>query len=233
VTLVMYDSVTPANLPSGGDAYLGYVDGRWATYAEVKARFPTARHLSLAVFPQDDAEGCDCENGDLTPGQVPSWVRRQMTRGQWRPVVYASASVMNSILGGLAAAGITRSQVRLLSAHYEAGKHICAPAACGYPQADGTQWTDEAHGVNGTLVDESVLAGDFFDAVPPPPPPPPAGPPYRHLTTSGESLADIATARNTTIAHLLATSVAAYTPADMEILAAMRHPGIPYYTKNP
>jgi hypothetical protein len=155
----MLDSVTPANLPPGADAYAGYADGRFANVAAVKARFPSARVLTIAVFASSDAECADCENGDMTPMQVPGWVARQQARGVHLPVVYASISQMPAVLAALAAAGITRGEVRLWSAHYGAGKHIC-------PGMDGTQWTDLAHGTGSTLVDESVLPDDFFQEAP-------------------------------------------------------------------
>lgn len=163
------DSITPANLPAGADAYIGYVDGNWQTYPVLRAMFPAAHVLGLAVFPQDDAEGCDCETGDLTPGQVPDWTRRQLGRGVHRPVVYAAASAMGDVLDRLTAAGIKRSQVRLLSAHYglrdgKRWKHICGPATCGLTPVpmDGTQWTDKTRGLRGSSIDESLLADDFF-----------------------------------------------------------------------
>jgi hypothetical protein len=157
----MLDSINPANLPAGADAYAGYVDGAWPTYATVRAMFPAAHVLPVAVLPSDDAEACDCETGDLTVAQVPGWVGRQLRRGVWRPVVYASAGIMSPVIAQLSAAGIGRSEVRLWSAHYTV-RHICAPPVCGYPAADGTQWRDNAPGLNGSLIDESLLSAGFF-----------------------------------------------------------------------
>ena len=55
--------------------------------------------------------------------------------------------------------------------------HLCAPGACGYGtgQADGTQWTQTALGLN---LDRSILLPDFFD-MRPAPRPVPAPPPRR------------------------------------------------------
>jgi hypothetical protein len=155
MTLRMLDSITVANLPAGADAYLGYVDGRYANAAEVKAKFPGKTVLTIAVFSVDNAEAADCEPGDMLPTQLPGWVKRQQARGVHRPVLYASISAMATVKATLAAAGIARSQVRLWSAHYGLGKHIC-------PGMDGTQWTDKTPGAGGSLVDESVLLDDFF-----------------------------------------------------------------------
>lgn len=165
MTVVMQDSITVANLTDAADAYLGYVNGRWPTYPAVVARFPGKPVLSLAVSADADAEGCDCEAGNLTPAQVPGWVKRQLARGLTQPVVYASASAMAGVLSALKAAGIQRTQVRLLSAHYGAGKHICGPNTCAYPgvpACDGTQWTDKAPGTGGSRIDESILQDGFF-----------------------------------------------------------------------
>lgn len=172
----MLDSITVGNLPPGADAYLGYVDGRWPTFDTLVRTFPHAHLLSIAVFASGVADGCDCEAGDLTPAQVPGWVQGALKRDVHRPVVYASASLLPGVLAGLEAAGIARAAVRLLSAHYGAGEHICGPATCAVrdgsgrvvPACDGTQWRDNAAGEHGTLIDESVLSADFF-TVPPPP----------------------------------------------------------------
>ena len=167
--LTMLDSVIPANLPHGADAYLGYVDGAWPTHDRVKAMFPGVPVLGLTVLPGVRADGCDCESGDLTIAQVPAFVRAELDARAWRPVVYMSAANMRPVTATLGAAGIARSQVRLLSAHYGAGKHICGPGTCGYPRADGTQWTDTAPGLNGSLIDESLLSPGFFGATAPTP----------------------------------------------------------------
>lgn len=168
----MLDSIYAGNLPAGADAYLGYVDGNWADFQAEVARFPHAHVLSMAVFPRDDAVGCDREPGDLALGDIAVWVKRQIARGVWRPVVYASASNMGACIAALDSARIFRPDVRLLSAHYGAGKHICGSDTCGLVSVDmdGTQWRDNAPGAGGSLVDESVLLDDFFGAQPAPVP---------------------------------------------------------------
>jgi hypothetical protein len=167
----MLDSIYPANLPPGADAYLCYTDGNWPTYAAVKARFGGSAHiLPMAVFSSSPpVEGYDGEPGDILPAAMPGPVRRSLDAGIHRPVVYASASNVPAYLAALASAGISRSQIRLLSAHYGAGKHICGPATCAYPgvpACDGTQWRDTAPGTGSSLVDESLLLPDFFQEAP-------------------------------------------------------------------
>lgn len=176
MTLRMLDSVTVADLPPGADAYLGYAGGRWPTFAQLRLAFPHAHLVSLAVSAGQEADGCDVEAEDLTPAEVAPWVVRAAARGVWRPVVYASAAAMAGVLAGLEAAGIARASVRLLSAHYGAGEHICGPSTCALrdaagrvvPACDGTQWRDDAPGLGASKVDESVLADGFFPAPPAP-----------------------------------------------------------------
>lgn len=167
MTLIMLDSIYPANLPDGADAYLGYVNGRWPTLPELKKRFPHASLLSLTVSDVDEGEGCDCETGDLTPEQVPGWLDRAIKRGVHRPVAYANASTIATKLMPLLPPTL-RHQSRLLSAHYGAGEHICGPDTCKYPgvpACDGTQWTDTAAGLNGSQIDKSALNDSFFTVV--------------------------------------------------------------------
>lgn len=167
--LVMYDSVTIDQLPPGAPAYAGYVDGAYANVTEIRAQHPAAHILTIAVFPEHDADCLDVETGDATPADTPAWVQRQLARGVNRPVIYCSASIVAEVLDILAADGISRPQIRLWSAHYDAGQHICGPSTCAYTvpggqvitACDGTQWTDTALGRN---LDESILADTFFDA---------------------------------------------------------------------
>lgn len=170
MTLTMADSITPGNLPPGYDAYLGYTDGRWPDFHAEVQRFPGARVVGLTVLGGNDvADGCDIENGDLSPQSGAAYTRRRLDAGAVRPIAYASVSAMGDVLAELAALKVARSSVRLLSAHYRAGKHICGPATCKLVSVamDGTQWTDAAPGVGGTFVDASLLASDFFGVHPP------------------------------------------------------------------
>jgi hypothetical protein len=173
MTLTMADSITPTNLPAGYDAYLGYVDGHWPTAAALKRRFPGSRILTLTVLGGNAvADGCDREPGDLSPATAAAWAHGRLAAGAVLPVVYASASAMGGVLEALIARGIARAEVRLLSAHYGGGRHICGPATCRLTSVamDGTQWTDSAPGVGGTRIDASLLSADFFGAHAPTPP---------------------------------------------------------------
>jgi hypothetical protein len=165
----MYDTILNDQFPPGAAAYAAYVDGsidNQPNYAYIVATFPKAQHLSIALFSSDNADALDVEPGASTPGDIPDWYNAQRKRGIQRPCVYASTSTMNGeILPVLTGAGIARSAVRLWTAHYEAGEHICGPGTCGLLSidADGTQWTPNAV-VNGQTLDldQSLLLDNFF-----------------------------------------------------------------------
>ncbi|MGH3281616.1 MAG: hypothetical protein ACRDNW_21105, partial [Trebonia sp.] len=155
--------------PAGAAAYAGYVDGHVGNqpnFAYIVRAFPKANHLSIALFASDNADALDVEPGAAAPSDVPGWHARQVARGVQRPVVYASVSTMNDeVLPVLSRAGITRAKARLWTAHYGLGEHICGPSSCGAlgVNADGTQWTSSAMG---RVLDQSLLAGDFFTITP-------------------------------------------------------------------
>lgn len=172
MTIPMPDSITPGNIPmdAAAVAVLGYCDGNFKTDDRLPVLFPKAKRVILTVTGvTTDADGCDSERGDLGAASAAAWVRRKLAASPGsRPVIYASVQGeegfgMPWVLAELAALGIARASVRLLTAHYGQGQHICSPGACGAKfSADGTQWTDQFPGVNGTKIDMSLLRADWF-----------------------------------------------------------------------
>jgi hypothetical protein len=168
----MYDAVNVSNLPAGGDCYAGYVNGKWPTYAAVRAKYPGLPVLSISVFSAGDADCLDVETGDATAADCPEWVRRQQIRGVHQPVLYTFQSNLGAVMAALNGAGIPRSAVRLWSAHWGAGQHICSPTACrAAATCDGTQWDSNNN------YDTSLLVGSFFTAPQTAQPAQPAGQP--------------------------------------------------------
>jgi hypothetical protein len=165
----MYDTAQNDQFPAGAQAYAAYVDGGIGdqpNYAYIVSTFPNAYHLSIALYGSNDADALDVEPGAASPSDVPGWYSRQKQRGIARPCVYASASTMtSSILPVLTQNQIPRDQVRLWSAHYGAGEHICGPNSCGLVpiDVDGTQWNNNALGLN---LDQSLLLDTFFSTAP-------------------------------------------------------------------
>lgn len=161
-----YDSVDVTTVPADVQFLMGYNSGAWPTYEPLKQRFPKARVLSIAVQADIDGDILDAEPGDATPDQVAGWVERQLARGARRPVVYTSVSQVQEVVDLLGNAGIARSEVRLWTAHYSEGNHLCGPQCNALTRfgfkdiADATQWTDAALGRN---LDESTCEPEFWD----------------------------------------------------------------------
>lgn len=173
MTLGMLDAADSRLLLPGWAAYASYVDGGIGDQpnsARVRAAFPSAHHLSIALNADHDADCLDVEPHAASPADVQRWVTRQHVRSTVRPCVYASVALMREEIIPLIAPGaLVGWNPRLWTAHYGQGKHICGPRTCGElpTDADGTQWTSTFLG-NGGEIDASLLADDFFG---------PAGPP--------------------------------------------------------
>lgn len=86
----MYDSVTPANCPTDGDLYAGYIDGRYANLGTFAARFPGRRLISITIW-NGTADVLDVERGDATPLMVPDWSQRMRSLNR-HPTCYCSLS---------------------------------------------------------------------------------------------------------------------------------------------
>jgi hypothetical protein len=163
--MFMYDDITAGLIPGNAQAVAGYVDGSFANVSAMQHLFPKARLLTIAVFPQDDAEALDVETGDATNAQVYGWFLRQRARGVYRPAVYTEASNAAALQATMAANGFARSSYRMWTAHYTGTPHFCSPSTCGFgrDQADATQFTSTALGRS---LDESLIAADFFTLPP-------------------------------------------------------------------
>lgn len=167
--ILMWDDVDVALLPGGYDAYAGYVDGMYANLSQIRARFPAAHILTIAVTAADIADCLDIERGDAVISDAPGWFKRALMAGVTKPALYTSVSNVNGLVQTMNGAGIPRSAYRLWTAHYGQGEHLCGPTTCGQTNAtaDATQFTSTA---NGESLDESVCLADFFSLVLPPPP---------------------------------------------------------------
>lgn len=167
--LTMYDSAHNSEFPPGAQAYAAYVDGAIGdqpNYGYIVQAFPQAHHLSIALSGDHDGDCLDIEPGAADPSDVPGWYARQRARGVQRPCLYAGVITMEAhVVPVMAAARIPRDVVRLWSAHYGAGEHICGPSTCRLMSipADGTQWTGQALGRD---LDQSLLLPDFFGTAP-------------------------------------------------------------------
>ena len=69
--VTMYDGISPSEVPSGGAAYMGYLNGAWPSYAELVKLHPTAKHVSVSVTASANVgDVLDVENACDSPGDV-------------------------------------------------------------------------------------------------------------------------------------------------------------------
>lgn len=168
-TFSMYDSIDLRPIASLGHfALAGYTAGHWPTYLPMRAKYPLAHVVSIAVFPQNHADCLDVEPGDANPSDVVKWIRADLAAGYKKPCVYSSLwEYTNQIRPLIAKAGIPRSLIFEWDADYTFIPHID-------PSFDATQWTDKFQGLN---VDASMVYPSFLSIAQPPyvvptPPPP-------------------------------------------------------------
>lgn len=170
MTYKMYDDAN-AGLLAGttADAYGGYVDG-FVTFPFLLSHYAGKHLLSISIH-GNAADCLDIESGAASVSIAPSWYRLAAKRKLHtpKPVLYCSAGQSSTVIGTMSRAGIARGSYLLWSAHY-GHYHICGPATCGFPGANGTQFTDKALG---RVLDESVLGPEFFAAAKPAPKPKP------------------------------------------------------------
>jgi len=166
-TITMYDAIPEefANIPADPPAVASYVDG-FGGYSQLAARFPHAQHVPITIH-GNHARVADTEAGAMSIGQLPGWYHNQADHSQGKPWVYGSASNIAAMIAEMTHAGISRSSYFVWSAHTGRGRHICSPGVCGFPQADGTQWSFT---VNGRSCDVSELSASMLtEPVPPRP----------------------------------------------------------------
>jgi hypothetical protein len=164
-TILMFDDVLVADLPNA-DAYAAYIDGIFENLAQLRARFPSAHILTVAVKATDVADCLDIESGDATNAEAAAWFKLVLAHGVTKPCFYTSASNVDLLVEELDRAGIGRSSYRIWSAHYGIGNHICGPSSCQACNntCDATQFLQ---GISGQTADESVCEPAFFTPVVP------------------------------------------------------------------
>jgi len=141
-----------------------YANGAFANTTAAKEAFPLAVHVVYDVtggFPTADV--LDIEPRDAVLAQASGWSREHnLAVGNTLalPGLYSSAADVSAVVSVMLDSGWKRSQFLVHSAHYTGRAHICGPDACGFPQADGTQYADK--GLHGQNTDLNVFAAHFF-----------------------------------------------------------------------
>jgi peptidoglycan hydrolase-like protein with peptidoglycan-binding domain len=179
----MYDSETPAAIPSDAEIVAGYVDGQWPDYDELVTLFPNARHVSITVSGMSTALVGDCEKGDMSPAGLAIWVKAEIGAGR-RPTLYYSKDNAGAVSAALLAEGLALTAVDYWVADWTGEAHLL-------PGTVATQWASPGTGSGGNYdISETVEAWPPASVepapepspVPPPspepapaPPPPPSG----------------------------------------------------------
>jgi hypothetical protein len=169
----MFDTSDDPGLTFNGLAVVAvaaYGNGSFANHAKAVAAFPNARLLKIDVKGEHIGDTGDFEPGDMAIEHVGPWAKQRIGAGIQRPVVYFSVSRWGAAMQSLAAVGLSRSDVRIWTAHYNGKAHLCSSAcdSAVIGTADATQWASpqkpgtlpqEFHGRN---LDISMTAGDFW-----------------------------------------------------------------------
>jgi hypothetical protein len=102
-----YDGVNAEMVPAGADGYMGYIDGLYRSFEDLKLKFPLAKHLAIAVNPADNAaDVLDVEKGDATPSDAPGWVVRRRRSGHKFPTVYCAEGNWEAVKAAFAEAHV-------------------------------------------------------------------------------------------------------------------------------
>jgi hypothetical protein len=111
MTRTMYDGVTPSRLPPSASMVAGYADGHYANLAAMRARYPHATVVSIAVSWRTRAQVLDVETGDATPAQAVQWCLHTMAGTANRDLtVYCNTSTWPSVRAAFRAAGVSEPQ---------------------------------------------------------------------------------------------------------------------------
>lgn len=124
------------------DAVAAYGNGDYANFKAAKKQFPDVHVLEIDVMGEGVGNVGDFESGAMAYAKAGKWAKKRIEAGVRRPVIYFSAAFWGEIMQSLKAAGLTRKDVRIWTAHYTGKEHICSPK-CGLGitgKADATQW---------------------------------------------------------------------------------------------
>lgn len=179
----MFDSTTVADVPSGGDLYLGYPDGNYRTVDGLHERFPRSRVVVTTV--NGSTKGCnlvDCETGDTVPETAVGYVKGEIKGGNDHPGVYTYVSSLAAVCHQVLAQGVNPASVLFMTAHYTGKPHLCDAKCYGQlpfePRIIATQYAAPGYGSRGHY-DVSLVA-PFWPGVDPKPQPAPK--PWFHRT---------------------------------------------------
>jgi hypothetical protein len=127
MTRAMYDAVTPGNIPPDPRLVAGYADGLYANLGQMRARFPHATIVRIAVRWTTRAQVLDVETGDATPAEAVLWCTKTMAgTPNGELTVYCNTSTWPAVRAAFHAARVAEPQYWI--AHYDGVPSIPAGA---------------------------------------------------------------------------------------------------------
>lgn len=221
MTRTMRDSTFAPNVPiSGTDIAAGYINGRFLWTGADFGRFHN--HATIDVLgTSPGADVLDVEIGDATVPTAVIWAHAHNNLHTAYPaIIYCNRATLTPLFNAMLAAGYrVGHDFRLWVATLDGTKKLADMTGVTAVQYAGQAQT-------GHHYDESIVYDDAWKA-------PAVNGPFKHTFDGHTSWDDVAKARNTTVQHLMATSVAHYTPADKVTVSSLPMPhGYPYYTTN-
>ena len=152
-----YDSTTVRDLPGDGAGYLAYVDGNYANYTQVKARFPRKPVVKITVTGRTfDAHMADVEAGDLSPASGAVWAKGKLARKEF-PTLYFPESSRAAVVSALRANGVDPAKVGMFPAQYNAKAALNHPDDVGHQYLHGDLKAIGPTGYSGGHYDVSVV----------------------------------------------------------------------------
>jgi hypothetical protein len=170
----MFDTVDDPQRTFAGlkvEAVAAYGNGKYDNFKTAKKQFPDAHVIEVDVSGEGIGNCGDFEPGDMAYSSAGKWAKDRIAAGVHRPIIYFSASNWGEIMKSLKAAGLSRKDVRIWTAHYTGKEHLCSPACKNLGvtgKADATQWgSPQAAGTlpapyAGRNIDVSKTAPGFF-----------------------------------------------------------------------
>lgn len=144
---IMYDSITPEDIPVSAKMVGGYVSGKYKWSEAGWARFPNAVKVRIATQASvQDGHVLDVEQGDATPVEAPLWAQGRRAVGVV-PTIYCSASSWSAVIQAFMRQGVAEPLYWI--AHYDGIQELVAGTIA-------KQFTDEA--ASGGHFDLSVVA---------------------------------------------------------------------------
>ncbi len=156
---IMYDSVTPTDIPASAQMVAGYVDGAYAWPDSGWKRFPSARKVGITMGSGTlGADVADVENGDYTPATAAAWLKAKIAR-DGHGALYFSRGLFGAVHAATVAAGISDDHWTVWAADWTGAEHVL-------PGTYATQYDHPPH--SGGHFDLSAVA-DYWPGVDPPP----------------------------------------------------------------